>query len=119
MSHRPERLGEAIKKEISDLIINELKDPRVGFASVTSVEVSNDLGYAKVFISVLGSPEEQEATMQGLQRAQGFIRREISRRIRMRHVPELTFKLDQSINHGVKIMKLLEDVREKEERPNE
>ncbi|ACV63929.1 ribosome-binding factor A [Desulfofarcimen acetoxidans DSM 771] len=111
MAHRPERLAESIKKEVSDMIINELKDPRIGFTSITSVEVSRDLSFAKIFVSVLGTEEEQKATVEALSRANGFIRAEIGRRIRLRHVPELAFISDQSIAHGTKIMKLLQDVQ--------
>jgi len=119
MAHRPERLAELIKKEVSEMIINELKDPRIGFTSITSVESARDLSFAKIYVSVLGSTEEQKATMEALQRAHGFIRAELGRRIRLRHVPEITFIPDQSIAHGTKIMKLLQDVRGKEEEVHE
>lgn len=112
MSHRPERLAEEIKKEISDMLKKELKDPRIGFVSVTGVDVSPDLRYAKVHTSILGSPEEQKETMDVLQRAQGFIRSELVRRIRLRHAPEISFKLDQSISRGARVMELLERVKD-------
>lgn len=114
MSHRPERLAEAIKKEISDMLQHELKDPRIGFATITSVEVTGDLRYAKVFISVYGSEAEKKESLSVLQKAQGFIRSELGRRIRLRYTPEVTFKLDESIGHGAKIMKLLHDVNQEE-----
>ncbi|SFG49566.1 ribosome-binding factor A [Desulfotomaculum arcticum] len=110
MSHRPERLAEAIKKEVSDLLREELKDPRIGFATLTWVEVSNDLKYAKIFVSVYGNKEEQKATMAALKKAQGYVRTELGRRIRLRHVPEVSFKLDDSIEHGSKVIKLLDGV---------
>lgn len=109
MSHRPERLAEAIKKEISDMLRDELKDPRIGFATITLVEVSSDLRYAKVYISVLGAPEEQKNTLNALERAKGFVRSELGRRIRLRYTPELTFKLDTSIQRGTRVIKLLEE----------
>lgn len=112
MSHRPERLAEAIKKEVSDMLRNELKDPRIGFATITSVEVSLDLRYAKIFISILGSPTEQKSGMEALQRAQGYVRAELGRRIRLRYTPEITFRLDTSIAHGTRVMQLLEEVKE-------
>ncbi|MCG8402387.1 MAG: 30S ribosome-binding factor RbfA [Firmicutes bacterium] len=115
MSHRPERLAEAIKKEISEMLRAELKDPRVGFATVTGVEVSGDLKYAKVYVSVLGSKEERDSSMAGLKKAQGFIRTELGRRIRVRYIPELTFKLDESLDHGTRVMKLLNEVKAKDE----
>jgi len=110
MSHRPERLAEAIKKEVSDLLREELKDPRIGFSTITWVEVSNDLKYAKIFVSVYGSKEEQKATMTALTKAQGYVRTELGRRIRLRQVPEISFKLDDSIEHGSKVIKLLDGV---------
>ncbi|MCL6635421.1 MAG: 30S ribosome-binding factor RbfA [Peptococcaceae bacterium] len=119
MSHRPERLAEAIKKEVSELLRDEIKDPRIGFASITAVEVSSDLRYARVFVSVFGPPEDRQASIEALQKAQGFIRGEIGRRIRLRHVPEITFKLDESIGRGSRVIELLNRVREKEGGGNE
>lgn len=113
MSHRPERLAEAIKKEMSDLLLNDLKDPRVGFATITGVDVSNDLKYAKIYVSVLGNHEQRGNTMVALKKAQGFIRTELGRRIRLRHVPEISFKLDESLDHGVRVMELLDEVKGK------
>ena len=114
MSFRPERLAEAIKKEVSELIKDELKDPRIGFASITAVEVTPDLRYARVFVSVFGPPESRRATVEALQKAQGFIRGELGRRIRLRHTPEITFKLDDSIGHGARVLELLNEVLEKD-----
>ena len=114
MSHRPERLAEAIKVEMADLLLNAIKDPRVGFATITDVSVSSDLKYAKIHISVLGDQEKKKNAMQGLQKAQGFIRTELGQRIRLRHVPEISFKLDQSFDHGVRIMELLDEVKNKD-----
>ncbi len=115
MSHRPERLAEAIKKEVSEMLQTELKDPRVGFATVTGVDVSGDLKYAKIYVSVLGSKKERNSTMAGLAKAQGFIRTELGRRIRTRHVPEITFKLDESLDHGARVMELLNEVKGRDE----
>lgn len=113
MSFRPERLAEAIKKEVSDLLREELKDPRIGFVTITSVEVSKDLRYANIYASVFGDPAEQKATLEALQKAQGFIRGELGRRIRLRYTPEITFKLDQSISRGSRLIALMEEVKEK------
>ncbi|KAF1084570.1 Ribosome-binding factor A [Sporotomaculum syntrophicum] len=114
MSHRPERLAEAIKKEMSDLLLNELKDPRIGFATITGVDVSSDLKYAKIYVSVLGNHEQRVSTMQALTKAQGFVRTELGRRIRLRLVPEISFILDESLDHGVRVMELLEEVKSKD-----
>ncbi|HBX23768.1 MAG TPA: 30S ribosome-binding factor RbfA [Desulfotomaculum sp.] len=115
MSHRPEKLAESIKKETSEMLRAELKDPRVGFATVTGVEVSGDLKYAKIYVSVLGAEKERDLTMAALKKAQGFIRTELGRRIRMRQVPEVSFKLDESLDHGARIIELLNEVRVKDD----
>lgn len=111
MSHRPERLAETIKKEVSGLLKDELRDPRIGFATITGVDVSGDLQYAKIHVSVMGKNEERESTMSALKNAQGFIRKELGKRIRLRHVPEITFKLDESMEHGARMMKLLNELK--------
>lgn len=118
MAHRTARLAETIKEEMADIIQHELKDPRLGFATVTKVEVSSDLRYAKIFFSVYGSPEDSEATLAVLERAQGYIRNILGRRLRLRYVPEISFKLDPSIGHGIQITRLLEELK-KEGAPND
>jgi ribosome-binding factor A len=105
--HRQEKLGELIAAELSDLLRMRLKDPRVGFASITHVEVSGDLRHAKVFVSVMGNPEEQEATMKGLKHAVGFLRHELASRLTLRYMPELVFKLDTSIEQGAYVLELI------------
>ena len=119
MSFRPERLAEAIKKEVSELLAEELKDPRIGFVSITSVEVSRDLRYASVYISVFGEPETRKASLDALQKAHGFIRGELAKRIRMRYTPEITFKLDESIERGSRLITLINKVRDKDDNKNE
>ena len=108
--HRQDQLGEVITRELSDLMRSRMKDPRIGFASITDVTVSADLRYAKVFVSVLGSPQEQHETMQGLEHATGFLRRELAQRLTVRHVPEITFKLDTSIARGAHVLDLINRV---------
>ncbi len=119
MSFRPERLAEAIKKEVSELLRESLKDPRIGFVSITSVEVSRDLRYANIYASVFGEQAQQKSSIEALQKAQGFIRGELGRRIRLRYTPEITFKLDQSISHGSRIIALMAKVKEKGGTPDE
>ncbi len=111
---RVRRIREAIREEISDIMRNEMKDPRVGFASVTSVEVSGDLRNARVYISVLGGEEERRQTMAALESARGFIRGEVGRRLRLRFAPELVFVADESIAHGAHIARLLAEIRRNE-----
>jgi len=108
--HRPNRLAETLKEEISQLIRVELKDPRIGFVTLTSVDVADDLSHAKVYVSVLGTEEEGNASLDALNRAAGFVRSEIGKRVRLRHVPSIVFKYDPSIQHGAHIAKLLKDV---------
>ena len=88
----------------------ELKDPRIGFVTLTSVDVADDLSHAKVYVSVLGTEEEGNASLDALNRAAGFIRSEIGKRVRLRHTPSIVFKYDPSIQHGAHIAKLLKDV---------
>src|SRR5579864_5550142 len=108
--HRQEKLGELFAAELSDLIRTRLKDPRVGFASITRVEVSGDLRHAKIFVSVMGDSEEQKETMKGLKNATGFLRHELASRLTLRFMPELVFKLDHSIEEGSRILELINKV---------
>ncbi len=114
-THRQEKIGELIATELSDLIRTRVKDPRVGFTSITHVEVSGDLRYAKVFVSVMGTPEEQVATMRALKHANGFLRHELASRLVLRFMPELAFKLDPSIAEGARILALIEQVEQEEQ----
>ncbi len=111
MSYRVNRIAEELKREVTDILQTELKDPRVSkLTSVTAVELSRDLRHAKIYVSVLGSEEEQERTLAGLRSAVGFVRSELGKRLELRHVPEIAFHLDSSIAHGVKISQLLRSV---------
>ncbi|MEM5819130.1 MAG: 30S ribosome-binding factor RbfA [Desulfitobacterium hafniense] len=114
--HRSNRLAETLKQEISQLIREELKDPRIGFVTVTSVEVADDLGNAKVYISVLGDSQQAKDSLDALKRAAGFVRSEIGKRVRLRHAPEIVFKYDTSIEHGAHIAKLLRGVKLEDEK---
>jgi ribosome-binding factor A len=113
--HRIDRISEEVKKVISDIIRNDLNDPRIALlTSVVAAEVTPDLKYAKVFVSVLGTEEEKQSTIKGLKSAAGFIRRELGKNIELRHSPEVTFQLDNTIEHGAYINKLLNDVMKKD-----
>jgi ribosome-binding factor A len=105
--HRQEKLGELIAAELSDVLRTRVKDPRVGFASITHVEVSGDLRHAKVFVSVMGESSEQEETIKALKHAAGFLRHELAERITIRYMPELVFKLDTSIEQGSRILEMI------------
>jgi ribosome-binding factor A len=107
---RAERLAELIKAEASDIIQQGLNDPRIGFVSITSVEVSQDLRHARIFVSVLGDEDVKRRTMAGLDRATGHIRSELGHRIAIRFVPEVHFRLDDSIERGTRVVSLLREV---------
>ncbi len=109
---RVHRVGEQIKKELSHLFQHELKDPRIGFVTVTGVEMSGDLQQAKVYISVFGENQQKEDTLQAIEKASGFIRSEIGKRVRLRHTPEIIFKIDESIEYGQRIEQLIRDVND-------
>ncbi|THF81223.1 30S ribosome-binding factor RbfA [Cohnella fermenti] len=104
------RVGEQIKKEISSLIQTELKDPRIGFITVTGVDVTSDLSLARVYLSILGNEEQKEATLHALAKAKGFLRSELGRRMRLRHTPEIEFRFDSSIEYGSHIESLLQEI---------
>lgn len=114
--NRVGRVGEQIKKELSLLIQNEVKDPRIGFVTVTGVEVTSDLSQAKVYISVFGDEEKKSDSLKGLEKAIGFLRTELGKRMRLRHTPELIFKVDESIEYGSRIEKLLGEITQDEDK---
>lgn len=113
--HRQEKLGEQIAVELSDLLRTRLKDPRVGFASITHVEVSGDLRHAKIFVSVMGTPEEKKSTIEALHHATGFLRHELAGRLTVRFMPEILFKLDNSIEQGTHILGLIRQLELQEQ----
>ncbi|MBC7346523.1 MAG: 30S ribosome-binding factor RbfA [Clostridia bacterium] len=115
MAHqRVQRVAEQMKKEIADILKNEMKDPRLGFISVTEVELSPDLRYAKVYVSILGNEQEKRESLEVLARATGFVRREIGQRLSLRFTPEITFRFDPSIERGARVAELLHQVRREE-----
>lgn len=109
--HRLERLKELIKSEFGQMLQRDLKDPRIGFVSVTGVEVSNDCSHVKIFVSVLGDEQVKQATMEGLESAKGFIRTELGQKIRLRYTPEIHLIADHSMERGSRIMELLNEVK--------
>ncbi|MES5956270.1 30S ribosome-binding factor RbfA [Bacillus fungorum] len=116
MKLRANRVGEQMKKELGDIISRKIKDPRVGFVTVTDVQVSGDLQIATVYISVLGDEEQKESTLKGLAKAKGFIRSEIGQRIRLRKTPEISFEFDESIGYGHRIDTLLYEINKEGKR---
>ena len=109
---RVEKVQEMIKQEVSNIILNDIKDPRVKFVTVTAVEVANDLRSAKIYISCYGNSEEKVASLQGLQKALGFIRTEIAKRIQLRFAPELSLQLDNSLEYSEHIQKILREIQD-------
>ncbi|MCK9524819.1 MAG: 30S ribosome-binding factor RbfA [Limnochordia bacterium] len=107
MADRLGRLAEEIKREVSSIIAKDVKDPRLGMISITDVSVSRDLSWAKVYYSQLGNDEEREQTLEGLNRAKGFVRSELAKRLTVRHTPEIMFHFDPSLESGAKMDALL------------
>jgi ribosome-binding factor A len=111
--NRIRRVAEQMKKDVSAIIASEIKDPRVaGLTSITDVELSKDLRYASIYVSIFGNDNEKEETLQTLIRASGFIRGEIGRRIRLRYTPEISFYLDNSLEYGAHIERVIRSLKE-------
>lgn len=111
MSRRPRRLAEEIRAEVAGIIGSGLKDPRIGFVTVIRVDLTADLRTARVFVGVLGDETQRAKTLAGLTQAAGFIRREVGRRIRIRHTPELMFKYDTGLDATDRVAALLDETR--------
>ena len=109
---RPERVATLIKETLAERLARGLKDPRIGFVTITRVEVDRDLAVARVYVSVLGDEAEKTAALEGLQSARGYLRRELAGSVRLRSVPELRFVLDRGLEHFTRISTLLDDARE-------
>ena len=113
---RSERVSEEVKRIVSKIINNDLKDPRLeGFITVTKVEVPKDLRHARIFVSVYGEETAKNQVLEGLKNASGFIRKELASKIRMRYVPEISFKIDESIEYSLQINKLLRQIKQNED----
>lgn len=111
---RSQRLSILLREEVADIVLHKLKDPRIGFITVTDVELSADLRIAKVFISVL-KEQDRELTLQILNDAKGFVRNEIAKRLRIKIIPTFEFVYDDSIDRGFKIDKILKEIKESSE----
>lgn len=111
---RAERVGDLIKEETSRIIQYELKDPGIGFVTITGVELSDDLKHAKIFYSVLGDEEAKKESSSALKRACGFIQHEIGRKLRLKYTPEIYFLFDPSVEYGARIERLIEKMHQSE-----
>lgn len=119
-AYRQQRLADQLRAELSRIVLREMRDPRVGFATLTEVRLSSDLRHARVYVSVMGDDEEKEATLEALESAEGFLRGRIGQRMRLRHIPELAFVLDETLDRSERIERLLEaDKEDREEGPDE
>jgi len=116
MSQRTDRLDSQIRHELMDLLQREMKDPRLGFATITRVETAGDLGHARVWVSVLGTDIERTRTMDALRVATPWLRRRLGERLTLRHVPELTIRHDDSIESGDRVLRIIQELND--ERPD-
>jgi len=112
MSQRTDRLDSQIRQELADLLHREMKDPRVGFATITRVETARDLGTAKVWVSIMGTDEERQETMEALTDAAPWLRRQLGGRLTLRHIPQLVIRHDDSIEAGDRVLRLLREIEQ-------
>ena len=111
---RMRRVDEAMREVLSEAISKDVKDPRVGFVTVTSVRTSPDLRHARVFVSVLGDQTTREASTAGLRSAHGFLQRRVADELRLKHTPSLSFHYDESVDHGMRISRLVNELAEED-----
>jgi ribosome-binding factor A len=116
---RMRRVDEAMRAVLSDAIAKDLKDPRVGFVTVTGVKTSPDLRHARVYVSVLGDEPARSASIDGLRSAHGFLQRRLATELTLKHTPSLTFEYDESVDRGMRISSLLADHVPEEEEPDD
>ena len=112
VSKRPQRVGDLIREVICEMLLRDLNDPRLEAVTITEVEVTADLKLATVFFSAMGNQSREEASLQGLQSATGYIRKKMGKELRLRYVPDLLFKVDQSFEYGSKIDRLIRTLQE-------
>ena len=113
-SRRPEQVAETLRQVIADALTREVRDPRVGFVTLTGVLVTNDLSHARIMVTVPGEEAEKTRALEGLQSAAGFLRSRAARALTTRSVPELHFELDRGLEHAARINELLNDIRREE-----
>ena len=110
MSERTKQLDELFRQEIAEIVSREVADPRIGFATITDVETSPDLRHAQVWVSVIGQPKERDTTIEALGRAMPFVRRELGHRLRLKRIPELHVRLDDTAERGTRVLRLLHEI---------
>jgi ribosome-binding factor A len=112
---RSDKVADLIQREISQMLLKSIKDPRIGFVTITKVNVSEDCRFAKVYFSVAGTLTERERSMKGLNSARGFVRKELGRRIRLRYTPEILFQFDPSIEYAIHMGELIQSIKQEKE----
>jgi ribosome-binding factor A len=112
MTQRTERVDELLRQEITEILAREVADPRIGFVTVTDVETAPDLRHARVWVSVIGGQAEKNETLAALARAMGFVRRQLGTRLRLKRIPELQFRLDDTAERGTRVLQLLHELEE-------
>jgi ribosome-binding factor A len=112
---RSERIADLIHREVSEMLQKSIKDPRIGFVTITRVQVSDDCRQSRIYYSVMGTPEEQEASLKGLQSARGFIRKELGHRLQLRYAPDVLFQFDPSIEYSIRLEEIFQKLHEDEE----
>ncbi len=110
MSERTKQLDELLRQEIAGIVTRDVADPRIGFTTITDVETTPDLRHAQVWVSVIGQPKERDATIAALGRAMPFVRRELGRRLRLKRIPDLHVRLDDTAERGTRVLRLLHDL---------
>ncbi len=109
---RSEKVADLIQKEICQMLVKSIKDPRIGFVTITKVTVSEDCRFAKIYFSVAGNLAERESSQKGLESAKGYVRKELGRRIRLRYTPEIMFQFDPSIEYAIHMEELIQSIRQ-------
>jgi len=117
VTRRTERLAEELREEVAQMISGELKDPRIGFVTVTRVSLGPDLRQARVFVGVLGTEKQRQASLAGLKQASGFMRRALGQRLRLRHTPELLFQYDEGLEASDRVARLLDEIHQPRAEP--
>jgi len=113
---RSERVADLIQKEISEMLMRSIKDPRIGFVTITRVSVTDDCRSAKIYYSVMGTPAERDESVKGLESAKGYIRRELGRRVSLRYTPEIMFQFDPSIEYAIHIEEVIQHLHQEREK---
>jgi len=107
LSKRSQRVGQLLQQELANMLVNEVRDPRIGFATITEVRVTPDLRSARVFVSIYGSEQERQQSLDGIAAASGFLQREVGRRLRLKYTPELSFSHDDSLDRADRLEQLI------------